>query len=190
MLCSPASGFRSSRILPILPKPVRLLRLCIICFYFDLFCFIVLYYFVLYVFIGFYFILIYFLYYFTTTTLVGFIKLLSCLWELQIHPVFLLSYLLSGEILDALEEVIQTGFQTCQLQRSPHLALVGKNYYELVVGAWLFSSFYSFLFCFYFIFFLLFIVVDINIIIIVVIIFISSLIITMLTTNLIWLFFV
>lgn len=33
-------------------------------------------------------------------------------------------------ILDQLEKVIQLGFSTLQLQRSPHLALVSKNFYE------------------------------------------------------------
>ena len=34
------------------------------------------------------------------------------------------------EILDELEEVIKTGFATLQLQKSPHLALVSKNFYD------------------------------------------------------------
>ena len=34
-------------------------------------------------------------------------------------------------ILDQLEKVIQLGFKTLQLQRSPHLALVSKNFYDV-----------------------------------------------------------
>ena len=44
-------------------------------------------------------------------------------------------------ILDQLEKVIQLGFNTLQLQRSPHLALVSKNFYDVhmkpVLTQWL-----------------------------------------------------
>jgi hypothetical protein len=33
-------------------------------------------------------------------------------------------------ILDELEQVIGVGFANLQLQKSPHLALVSKNFYE------------------------------------------------------------
>jgi hypothetical protein len=39
-------------------------------------------------------------------------------------------FVTAAEILDQLEKVIQVGFSTLQLQRSPHLALVSKNFYE------------------------------------------------------------
>jgi hypothetical protein len=35
-------------------------------------------------------------------------------------------------ILDELEQVIGVGFANLQLQKSPHLALVSKNFYEYV----------------------------------------------------------
>jgi hypothetical protein len=36
-------------------------------------------------------------------------------------------------ILDELEQVIGVGFANLQLQKSPHLALVSKNFYEYVL---------------------------------------------------------
>ena len=45
------------------------------------------------------------------------------------------------EILDELQAVIQQGFATLQLQKSPHLALVSKNFYDSkmkhVLAKWL-----------------------------------------------------
>ena len=38
--------------------------------------------------------------------------------------------LFAEAILDDLDRVIQLGFSTFQLQKSPHLALVSKNFYE------------------------------------------------------------
>jgi hypothetical protein len=40
--------------------------------------------------------------------------------------------LASVAILDELEQVIGVGFANLQLQKSPHLALVSKNFYEYV----------------------------------------------------------
>ena len=45
------------------------------------------------------------------------------------------------EILDELQLVINEGFATLQLQKSPHLALVSKNFYDAkmkkVLSKWL-----------------------------------------------------
>jgi len=39
-------------------------------------------------------------------------------------------FLSTVAILDELEQVIGVGFANLQLQKSPHLALVSKNFYE------------------------------------------------------------
>jgi hypothetical protein len=41
-----------------------------------------------------------------------------------------MSLSLAAGILTQLTDMIDTGFNTLQLQRTPHLALVSKNFYE------------------------------------------------------------
>lgn len=61
--------------------------------------------------------------------------------------VILIVFFFLVAILEDLEKVINLGFNTLQIQKTPHLALVSKNFYEYV-STFTETAFVLSLFCF------------------------------------------